>query len=288
MSTEIGDRLPPAFAVASTASERGQATYKWLTAVALVLLAIAAAGGLVAEAWAGWLSAAAFVASLVLTVHVRYRTAERDWYDGRALAESAKSLGFKYAVCGEPFELDDPNADRGYRESVAALIAELRRLGSSVSVPEPMPDPEALRAIRARPRSERAAIYRAERLDDQHGWYARRAREHRASARLWRGVVIVSQVAGAMGAVLKGLGIVDVDLLALFATVATAATAWLAAGDYVDTARAYDFAALELDQALGGLADAQRDEASWARFVADSEQAMSREHTMWLARRRTD
>ena len=74
-------------------------------------------------------------------------------------------------------------------------------------------------------------------------------------------------------------------MTSVFAGAAAAAVAWLASGDYVKTARAYELTTLELDQALD-LIDAIDDEAAWATFVADAEQTMSREHTAWLARRR--
>jgi hypothetical protein len=144
---------------------------------------------------------------------------------------------------------------------------------------------DQLRVLRGAPLQRRQASYRKQRLEDQANWYSKRAGEHRSKARRWRAVMFASQLAGVAGATLKGLGVVDVDVLSLFATMAAAAAGWIAAGDYTETARAYDFAALELQGALGSF-DRVEDESEWARYVADCEQAMSREHTMWLARRR--
>lgn len=71
----------------------------------------------------------------------------------------------------------------------------------------------------------------------------------------------------------------------MFAVAGATAVAWLAAGDYVKTARAYELTTLELDQALD-IVNTIDEETAWATFVADAEQTMSREHTAWLARRR--
>ncbi|HEU4706970.1 MAG TPA: DUF4231 domain-containing protein [Solirubrobacterales bacterium] len=282
---KIEDHLPEAYAVASRASARGQREFRQLTRASLLLLIVAAVGGAIAPTWGGWVSAAAFLASIVLTALAIYWKTEQDWYDGRASAESVKSLGFKYAIGGEPLGATDPDADGRFAEALAALTSELRALSSTV-VPAPGgPVLGALRELRARPLAERRAAYREQRIEEQRAWYSRRAREHRATARRWRAVMFAGQAAGVAGAALKGLGVLDVDLLSIFATLAAATAAWIAAGDFTETARAYDFALLDLGQALEGV-DRAESEEEWARFVADCEQAMSREHTMWLARRR--
>jgi hypothetical protein len=256
-----------------------------MTWIALVLLVVAGGAGLVEPSWAGWVSLGAFGGSIVLSALAIYQRSEQDWYDGRAIAESAKTIVFKYAVGGEPFELANLQADARFHGTLAALFEELRRLHSTVEPPEGSTDLGALQQLRQSDLPTRIAAYRAQRLDDQRSWYSSRAREHRRSANAWRAAMFAAQLLGAAGAALKGLDLIDVDLLSLFATVAAAVAAWVAAGDYVETARAYDFASLELGQAVAQLPTLGSEE-EWARFVADCEQAMSREHTMWLARRR--
>lgn len=281
----IEDHLPAPYSAASRASKEGQDGFKRLTWVALALLVVASVGGLIDAEWGGWLSLAAFLGSIVLTALAVYRKAEQDWYDGRAAAESIKSLTFKYAVGGEPFGIASERPDQRFVASIGHLTSELRQLGSAVESQGTAPVLDQLRGLRRETLGARQAAYREQRLEDQATWYSTRAGEHRATAKKWRGVMFASQLAGVAGAALKGLGVIDLDILSLFATMAAAAAGWIAAGDYVETARAYDFAALELQQALERFEDVE-DEEGWARYVADCEQAMSREHTMWLARRR--
>lgn len=282
----IENYLPEAYAVASVASAKGQRWFKRLTRASLALLILAAIGGVIEHPWGGWLSAAAFLASIVLTALAVYQKTEQDWYDGRASAESIKSLTFKYAVGGEPFETAAQDAEKRFGEALASLLDELRDLSSAIP-PAPLgPVLGDLRQLRGKSLATRRSVYREQRIEDQRNWYSRRAREHRATALGWRIVMFASQAAGLAGAALKGLNLVDVDLMSIFATVAAATAAWIAAGDFTETARAYDFASLEVGQALEKL-DHSDSEEGWARFVADCEQAMSREHTMWLARRRT-
>jgi hypothetical protein len=284
-AVQIAENMPGIFAAAEDCSATGQSRFKLLAGWALFLLVVSAACGLVEKAWAGWVAAATFVGSIVLTGLWIHRRAEHDWYDGRACAESAKSLTFKYAVGGQPFAVGAERADSLYEEALEELVSELEGLDSTFKPSAHPPDTAELRALRMQGRDARTGVYRKQRLEDQHGWYIKRATEHRATARRWQAMVVALEVAGVIGAILKALEVVSIDLLSFFAAAGAAAAAWLTAGDYVAAARAYDFAAFELDAAMSRLARVSS-EADWAAFVADAEQAMSREHTTWLARRR--
>lgn len=285
MGVRIAEHMPDAYVVASRVSAKGQRTFKRCMWIALSLLVTAAIGGLVQASWGGWISAVAFVAGIVLTALAIARNAERDWYDGRALAESAKSLTFKFAVGGVPYRVVDADADAEYRGAVGALVDDLKKLNSTLAPSARVPDLEALIRLRSASLQERMAAYREQRLEDQADWYSTRGDDHRRTARRWRNVGLLFQAIGVAGAVAKGLGAIDLDLLGLCATVAAVATAWLVAGDHVAIARAYELAVLDLRRAILE-ADAVDSEDRWARFVADAEEAMSREHTMWAARRR--
>jgi hypothetical protein len=62
-----------------------------------------------------------------------------------------------------------------------------------------------------------------------------------------------------------------------------AGSAWFAVRQYETLGRAYVFAATELSVIHQRLLLAGED--SWAQEVADAEEAISREHTMWRASR---
>ena len=281
----VEDHMPSVYAAAELVSQRGQDRFKRATLATLLLLVVAAASGLIDESWAGWISGAAFAGSLLATGLFVFRDAEDDWYDGRAVAESAKTLTWKYAVGGEPFEVTSEETEAAYRRALVAVVSEVRGLKGNVQPPEAAGGTVQLSNVRATPLAVRRRIYRQQRLADQRAWYSRRAGEHTSTANTWRIVAGVLQALGLVCAVLKGLDVVQVDLMSLFAAGGAAAVAWLASGDFVKTARAYGLTTLELDQTLD-IVDTIDDEAAWATFVADAEQTMSREHTAWLARRR--
>jgi SMODS and SLOG-associating 2TM effector domain 1/SMODS and SLOG-associating 2TM effector domain 3 len=277
--------MPELYDVAETASSEGQHWFKWLTGTALILLVVAAAGGMIDERWAGWMSAVAFAVGTVASTLWIFRRHENEWYDGRAAAESAKSLTFKYAVGGQPYDVENTAATAEYAGALAAIVSELKRLESPVDASADPGDLGDLDRLRAAQLSDRQAVYRDQRIEEQRTWYTRRARDHRGNGRRWQRAMIALYLAGITGAVLKGLGVIDFDLLGLFATLAASVAAWLAAMDYRRIARAYEFAAEELRDVLER-SSTMATEAEWSSFVADAEQAMSREHTLWQARRR--
>lgn len=285
LTTKVEDHMPALHGAAEETSAEGQAQFRRLVMSSLALLVVAAVGGLFDRPWGGWLSAVAFAGSLVITALWVFHHAETDWYDGRAGAESTKSMTWKFAVGGQPYGVDEFDAKTRYESDIQALIGELDRLGSSLRAPSRAAAADPLMEVRRASLDERRGVYRQQRVADQRGWYARRAGDHRRSARRWQVAMVCAQVVGIAGAVLKGVDVVHVDLLSLLATVAAALAAWTNAADYVQIARAYDFAAIELDAILSRVGD-PKTEAEWAAFVADAEQAMSREHTMWLARKR--
>lgn len=284
-NVQVEDYLPGVHEAAERLSASGQAWFKRGTLAALALLVAASVFGLITAPWAGWLSALAFGGSVALTSLMVLRKAEDDWYDGRAVAESVKTLTWKYAVGGEPFEIGQDEPMSAFERALNGVVEELRSLRSAIEPPTESDNLGPLTEFRGAELGYRRAAYREQRLQGQRKWYSERGREHRRTARNCQATAIVLQSAGVAAGVLKGLEVVDLDLLSVFAAAAAAALAWLAAGDYRKTARAYGLTTFELDRVLN-TADRIESEHDWARFVADAEQTMSREHTTWLARRR--
>ena len=89
-----------------------------------------------------------------------------------------------------------------------------------------------------------------------------------------------------VAAVLRTVGELDVDLAGVAATMAVAVAAWTRTRSHADLAEAYAVTAKEVREIGSQIGDAA-DEAQWAQFVVNAEQAFSREHTVWHARRRT-
>jgi hypothetical protein len=277
-------KMPPEKTAASATSEQGQRRYRTNIVASLVLLVVASIGGLISDSVGGWISAAAFAASLLLTVIATTRW-QHDWHGGRALAEEAKSLTWRYAVGGAPFGLEAEGADRAYAQALDAPAPTPADFGGGSPPPEPDRDDEIAipAALRGSDLGERRDAYRSGRLDDQIRFYTVRARALRRSASWWGATVIGLEIAGIAGAVAKGLDLTEHDWLALFATAAAAVVAWRAVDDDAFTSRRY----IEAAHALAALRDdSAMTEKQWADYVARVEAALTSEHDVWWTRRR--
>jgi hypothetical protein len=91
-------------------------------------------------------------------------------------------------------------------------------------------------------------------------------------------VSIVLEIAGLIGGALKAFGWIDFDLLAFLAA------AWMEAKQHRTLATAYGIASQELASIASELPTLHSEER-WAAFVAQAEEAISREHTLWRASR---
>lgn len=283
--------LPSTFRAADTASLAGQrAAVRWRAAQLSLLLLAAVAGtftwrldgeGSPVAALAG----GAFAAALVCERARAAARPERLWYRGRAGAESIKTLAWKYAVGGTPFAVGPGVADDLFLAGLGGVTRELADVdwvGESDAVSQQITP--GMRSLRRSGLADRKVAYRRYRIDDQRRWYASKAAGARTDARRWSNVVTVATSIGLAGAAADALGLLRLPILGLASACAAAAAAWTQFRQHDALASAYGVAASELllvDERLSACAD----EATWSRLVHESEEAISREHTMWTARR---
>ncbi|MEU8922826.1 DUF4231 domain-containing protein [Kitasatospora sp. NPDC048545] len=285
------DLLPGFFWAADTASLRGQRRSVLLSAWELVLLVVAAATGSAdGEPWA-WPAAVAYLGAVALAVVISRQNPQGLWYEGRAAAESVKTLVWKYAVRADAYQPPPrtlPDAEGLYRFQLGRVLGAFRN--SPVAVPGGGTEiTAAMRDLREQPLAVRREVYLGERIHVQHDWYRAKAR-YCARAGHWAGVLgVLLPALGLVLALLRALGAFTYDALGTVSAVAASVTAWAQLRQYRPLAAAYALAAEELAQIQQQLAeldlDALEAEEVWARLARDAEDAISREHTTWQARR---
>ncbi|WP_193777711.1 DUF4231 domain-containing protein [Streptomyces sp. BBFR25] len=280
-----GDDLPVVFRSSDSASLGGQRNYIRGTKIRLALAVAAALCGALDQRAAVVGLVVVFVLTICVEVWLLAERPEQSWYDGRALAESTKTLAWRFAVGGTPFPVDLPQA-RAHRRFQRRLGELLREAPvSSLSPLGSIAVTDAMRDLRARPFAERKEAYLHHRIEDQQSWYSAKAASNVRNARRWRLVLIAVEGLGLTAAVLRLLDLFTFDLAGILAAVLGAGSAWLAVRQYETLGRAYTFAATELSVIHERLAHA--DEETWGDEVSDAEDAISREHTMWRASRGT-
>ena len=281
---------PALYRAADSQSQHGQARYLMATRVRLgFVLAAAAAGVAAAHAedldWLAWFGGAAFIAATFLEMFLRNTRPERRWYDGRAAAESPKSLAWRYPVGGDPFPVGGRDADRVLVDQLREVVRVLPGTHLVPDDPAGQQITDAMRHLRAYPLPLRREAYRSGRVVDQKTWYGRRAAENESALRRWSVALVVTELVGAVVCILQAAGAIHLDLAALAAAFVAAGVAWLEMRQHGTVASAYAVAHHELGMIEAGIEDSATDE-EWASFVAESEEAISREHTLWRASRR--
>ena len=194
-------------------------------------------------------------------------------------------------------DLSHSDAITKFSGELRAILTERRSLAAKFSDPaDALQITEEMKANRNKSTQERLTLYLDERVKDQRKWYASKASLARSSNDHWFWVTTAGQFAALAGAVwVVHAPDSPVRFTGFFSAVASAAMAWLQMKRYQDVSQSYAMAAHELgliesrardvhDQITMAALPVQAD-ACLAAFVANAENAMSREHTMWVARR---
>lgn len=284
--------LPPFQRAVSHESQRGQRVFTTLIALRLSLLLLAAVAGV-----ATWklddftlgpaLAAGAFAATSIVEVFLLTNRPNERWYVGRALSESVKSLTWRFATAAEPFPRSRTDSDNTaeFTGRLLGLTRDMSAAGLAAPAMTGQQITEGMRTLRSASPEDRLAAYLAGRLEGQRAWYAERSLSNRSRATRWSVTMLVLEIVGVTLAVSRAAGLTDVDLLGVAAAAVAAGAAWTQTRQHGAVATAYALASQEL-AAMGSLATRISSEADLSQFVNDTETAISREHTMWRARRR--
>jgi hypothetical protein len=284
--------LPGLFRAADGASGRGQRSYFRSMAARLGLAVLAAVSGAVTlEVASRGIDAAAivttlaFVGVLVVDVFESQTRPGADWYRGRALAESVKTLAWRYAVGGAPFPLD-VGAEEAENRFLTRIESLLRDLPTVIGAPSRGPAiTAAMRDLRGRSLAERQQAYLTGRIGDQQEWYAARAEQHGRRANRLQAAGMLLEILGVAAALCEVLRLVTFDLAGIIAAMIAALAAWMTGKQYRANSTAYTLASHELALVRTRL-ELPVPEPEWSGLVADAEAAISREHTTWRASHR--
>jgi hypothetical protein len=275
--------LPKMYRDASDSSGRSQKRFLRWNLINFGVLVLAAAVSAFKDRifQAPLISAILLAAGAVMTFWLRKSRLERHWYRSRAVAESVKTLSWRFMICASPFEhsLTEEEATR----RLERVLHEIAGQESEIPAPELHEVTVKMKAVRKWSALQREELYLQERVKDQYEWYRREAEKNSKQGRHLMYAAVVAQVM-ALALALVLVSKRAPDLVGVFAAISASALAWLTLKRYEDLAEAYQTAAKELSR-IGSEAPANATEEELSRFVIDSENAISREHTLWVAKR---
>jgi hypothetical protein len=142
-----------------------------------------------------------------------------------------------------------------------------------------------MRLVRDLTFEERKDAYIRLRIRDEQMWYSSNAASNaKNSSRLLLAVIVCQGIAMTTAILLISWADFNFNFSSVFSAGAVALIAWLELKGHKELAFSYAQAAHELGLILAREPYVESDE-EFSGFVSDAENAISREHTMWLARR---
>lgn len=288
--------FPGLYQASDAASMQAQKNYKNIIAFVLISMIVASALAIynyqdtAPKLWVYVISGILLLVSFTLTLIIRTKKFEDIWYQGRALAESCKTLTWRFITCAESFEvnLEKEVVKEKFIYRLKEFSNEFKELNESLNAKTIVLPviTDKMWEIRNLNTLERKDFYIQNRINDQKNWYANKAEFNKKKYSNWFLVIIVSQLLAIISvAFLIKFPESNWNLVSLFTTISASALSWLQLKQHQELKQAYTTAAQELNfiQASFGYVNS---DSELAEFVLDSENAISREHTLWLAQKR--
>lgn len=254
----------------------------------LVLLVIAAALSIATIPY--WEVAAcqlvALLGALSCSIYLFSKRPDRYWYAGRAVAESIKTITWRYVCRAEPFHGADVTARNDFQQKLKAIIDQNKDVAQAFTTHLDAPQiTQAMTQMRAASLEDRKTTYATSRIKDQLTWYAKKAAFNKRTSNGFFWVLIVSNGAAVVCAIFR-IKFVSVPFWPTDVFIAAAASllSWMQAKRFSELAASYALAAHEIGL-IREQAFSPSTEEDFSQFVGDAENAFSREHTQWVARR---
>ena len=254
----------------------------------MVFLAIASGISVVnsPEASVAILQAMVLFGALACAIYLYLGRPDQRWYAGRAVAESIKTSTWRYISKAEPFdhadEIDQPAFGLKLKEIVdqnkeiaGLLVTHLSGLSISGEMTR----------LRQASAVERLKYYRTNRIVEQQSWYANKAVTNQKMVdRYFFALFIVIGIALFFAIAKIKHPTAPMWPTDFFVTVAAGVLSWIQAKRFQELSASYTLAAHEISLIAQQSMKLMTDE-ELSIFVGDSENAFSREHTQWAARK---
>ncbi len=235
------------------------------------------------------LTASLFLIGLFLLIIILTKKYDQKWYSCRAIAESIKTATWRFMMKSEPY--DESKTDGQAKAEFRNLLRELLKnntsiadlIGGEVSEQEQI-SPKMLE-VRNLELVDRISFYLLNRIDEQRKWYAKKYTINKKNNLIWFLLVILFNSAAVVLAIIK---ISDPSLeklpIDIFAVIAVSSLTWIQLKRYQDLTSSYALTAHEIGT-IRGISEEVKTEEEFSDFVIDTENAFSREHTQWIAKR---
>lgn len=231
-----------------------------------------------------WYSAILLALGLAMLLIQAFKRFDEVWYNGRAVAESVKTRTFRFIMRAEPYHEDD----KSFLQDLKDILNDNKVLSKTLSVDSDFKIVTSeMTRVRQMELKERKEYYLLNRIDDQRGWYAKKAKWNKRQADWWLGVMIIANATAMILSILFAVWGTDYSIsIEPLLVIASIALSWAQAKRFRETGNAYSLTVHEISLIREESARVTT-EKDFSDFVNDAENAFSREHTQWVARRKS-
>lgn len=214
---------------------------------------------------------------------------DKKWFGCRAIAESVKSVTWRYMTQAKPYngQSDSEKIDREFLKNLkeirdsqiegAKKLAKQAISGNDVT--------QHMRALRSKPFNERKSYYNKERVLDQQKWYSTKAsvNEKKRAIFFWSSLVL-EITAVILAFLFLNVPSIPINPIAILIIIVATITVWTQIKKHRELSQSYALVVQELGQ-ISSMYVHIDNEDKLSNYVRNVEDVISKEHTMWLAKR---
>ena len=228
----------------------------------------------------------ALIAALGCSVYLWGVRPDRYWYAGRAVAESVKTITWRYVSRAEPFQTEDMIAKNDFKQSLRMIFEQNQDVCSKlIDYANQEQFTVVMQEMRSSSLDNRKNNYCEKRIRDQREWYAKKAAFNKKKANLFFWGLIIANFIGVVLAILKVAEINPIYLpVDVIIALAASLLSWIQAKRFTELSASYALTAHEIGFINEQIATINSED-DFSKFVGDAENAFSREHTQCAARR---
>ncbi len=235
------------------------------------------------------IAALLFLLGIFITILIYTKRFEDYWYKCRSIAESVKTSTWRYVMRVNPYENTDNISivKKEFLSLIKSILNEHKNLsehltqkfGGDEQITHAMDD------IRALNLDERIKFYSDYRIDEQRKWYAKKAYDNKKFGKRWFYTLVLFHSL-AIIFVLMRIAYPEWTYwpTEIFIVSGSSILTWLQVKRYRELSAAYSLAAHEIGTIRGEL-EYVKTENDFSQFVMNAENAFSREHTQWIAKK---
>lgn len=213
----------------------------------------------------------------------------QNWYRFRALAESCKTLSWRYMMRADPFPETSHQIDLTFATRLHELVTFHPIDATRLTAVEDA-DEQATAGMRDIQRSDfelRKAYYLEHRIDNQLNWYKKKADTNRRASEKSLALIVLVYIAAMAATGAQFYYPVAQDQVIWVAepllVLAASLLGYSQAKRFSELSTSYSLTALEIQKLRSGFMLLQND-TEFRSYVNTAEDAFSREHTQWIAR----